>query len=277
MTPLAAPALPPERFPSRLVELGFSAQKRNGVALIVPPVCSVSAGEFLMGSNPKRDLQAQANEQPQHGVKLDAYAIARFPVTVAEYTCFNEATRLFRSKSLADQLWKLDHPVTYVSWDDAVAYAAWLARTTGQPWRLPTEAEWEKAARWDAHSGVARLYPWGDTFDASRAHTREGGKSYTTAVGSCPTGASPYGADDMAGNVWEWTHSLYKPYPYTGDDGREVEKSTGNRVLRGGSWNYSQLLARVAYRNDGRPHNWGSGDIGFRLVLVAPGSEHAAG
>ncbi len=106
---------------------------------------------------------------------LAAFSIGRFPVTVAEYACFVEAGQR-QPQQWPTQLQKLDHPVTYVSWDDAVAYAAWLAQMTRQPWRLPTEAEWEKAARWDRAPGVARLYPWGDMFDPSRANTRESGK-----------------------------------------------------------------------------------------------------
>lgn len=263
----------PDRFPPRLAQLGFVANTRNGVAFITPPVCQIGAGEFLMGSDPRRDNQASSAEQPQHRVNLAAYAIARYPVTVAEYACFVEdkTANQRQPSDWANQLQKLDHPVVSVSWDDAVAYAAWLAKLTGQPWRLPTEAEWEKAARWDVRSGVARLYPWGDTFDPSRANTSESGKHGTTAVGSYPTGASLYGAEEMAGNVWEWTHSLYKPYPYTQSDGREVENSTGNRVLRGGSWSDLSPDARAAYRFQGGAGYLDVGS-GFRLVLSGPGS-----
>jgi hypothetical protein len=111
-------------------------------------------------------------------------------------------------------------------------YAAWLARITGQPWRLPSEAEWEKAAR--GTSG--RIYPWGDTFDPSRANTSEGGSGATTPVGSYPSGASPCGAKDMSGNVYEWTSSHNVPYPYDPTDGREAPDTTGSKVARGGSW-----------------------------------------
>ncbi len=259
------PALPPDRFPLRLAELGFTAQKRDGVAFIVPSVCAVPAGEFPMGSIKRRDPQAFNNEQPLHRVTLDAFSIARFPVTVAEYACFVEAQQR-QPQKWAIQMRKLDHPVVYVSWDDAVAYAAWLAQQTGQPWRLPTEAEWEKSARWDPSTGSVRLYPWGNGFDLSCANTRESGRGGTTPVGSYPSGVSPAGAEDMAGNVWEWTHSLYMQYPYAVSDGREVDHSTGNRVLRGGSWNDNQQVARAAYRFLNRPD-----DLyhltGFRLAL----------
>jgi formylglycine-generating enzyme required for sulfatase activity len=161
--------------------------------------------------------------------------------------------------------------VVNVSWNDATAYAAWLARTTGQPWRLPTEAEWEKAARWDPATRHARIYPWGDTFEASRANTRSGGPGRTTPVGTYPTGASPCGAQELAGNVWEWTSSLKQPYPYNAQDGRERADSTGNRVLRGGSWNLDPRYARAAYRNDRDP-DFIHAYVGLRVLLASPGS-----
>ena len=139
----------------------------------------------------------------------------------------------------------------------------WLAKTTGQPWRLPTEAEWEKAARWDPRARVSRLYPWGDTFDKSRCNTSESGKDHD-AGRQLSKRASPYGAQDMAGNVWEWTSSLYMPYPYRQNDGRENLNSTENRVLRGGSWYSNARDARAAYRNDLRPDRF-SDNCGFRL------------
>ncbi|HEY1389837.1 MAG TPA: SUMF1/EgtB/PvdO family nonheme iron enzyme [Ktedonobacterales bacterium] len=256
------PALPPDRFPPRLAELGFRAQKRDGVAFIVPPVCAVPAGEFLMGSDPRRDPGTFDDERPQHRLILAAYSIARFPVTVAEYACFVEAEHHRQPETWANQMLKLDHPVVYVSWDDAVAYAAWLAQTSGRPWRLPTEAQWEKAARGiDGH-----IYPWGDSVDPSRANTFGGGRAGTTAVGGYPRGASSCGAQDMAGNVLEWTYSLYKPYPYTKSDGREAETSAENRAQRGGSWHFTARSVRAAYRVNYKPDSL-TDDLGFRLAL----------
>lgn len=154
-----------------------------------------------------------------------------------------------------------------VSWHDALAYAQWLAERTGDPWRLPSEVEWEKAARWDAATGIARIYPWGGAFDARRCNSREGEKGKTTPVGSYPAGASPCGAHDMAGNVWEWTNSPYQPYPYVATDEREQTNSTDNRVLRGGSWYYFARIARAACRISDRPANRYDG---FRLVRAVP-------
>ena len=164
---------------------------------------------------------------------------------------------------------RLDHPVVCVSWQDATAYAAWLAKLTGQPWRLPTEAEWEKAAR----GTDGRIYPWGNTWDKARANTNDGGPGTTTPVGAYAArgDASPYGAHDQAGNVWEWTSSVFMPYPYNSTDGRERADTTGNRVLRGGSWDDVPRFARVAYHS---PHDpaYLNGNVGFRVHLAAPGS-----
>ena len=231
---LLTPPIDPTHTTPRLADLAFAASvvRREGtsVEVIVPPVCDIPAGPFLMGSDPKLDSGAYDTEKPQHQVTLAAFQIARYPVTVAEYACYQRTL----GKSVATD--ELDHPVVNVSWHNAMAYAAWLAKTTGQPWRLPTEAEWEKAARWDAANRHSRIYPWGDAFDKVRCNTSESGKGGTTPVGSYPSGASPCGAQEMAGNVWEWTSSAFKSYPYDASDGRERADSTDNRVLRGGSW-----------------------------------------
>jgi formylglycine-generating enzyme required for sulfatase activity len=120
------------RLYERLASLGFAARKVGDTEFIVPPVVPVQAGEFLMGSDPRQDASASDSEQPRHRVALPAYQIGRFPVTVAEYACFARAGRE-SPKNWQSQLGKLDHPVVYVSWHDAVAYAAWLAERTGQP------------------------------------------------------------------------------------------------------------------------------------------------
>ena len=147
-----------------------------------------------------------------------------------------------------------NQPVVGVSWYECLAYCNWKRATTNVPYRLPSEAEWEKAAR----GSDGRLYPWGDKFDASRLNIGEGDQFVwsTTPVGVYPTGVSPAGCLDMAGNVWEWTSSLWgknvdKPdfkYPYQPDDGRENLEAGDEslRVLRGGSWHDCQLTALAA-------------------------------
>ena len=271
------PPIPPDQFPQRLANLGFTAHSDNGIEYILPPRCTVPAGPFLMGSDPKRDSEASKSEQPQHTVTLATYGIARFPVTVAEYACFVRAgqpspqwnERQGTTVPWPEQLQRLDHPVVCVSWNDARSYASWLTYITGQSWRLPTEAEWEKAAR----GTDGRLYPWGDGFDQWRCNTKESGKGTTTPVGTYSAGASPCGAQDMAGNVMEWTASLYRPYPYDVADGREEANSTATRVLHGGSWTNNAVSARAACRPDYHypPGNYLDG-IGFRLVRAAPNS-----
>ena len=135
------------------------------------------------------------------------------------------------------------HPVVNVSCHDAVAYCNWLAEVTGKPYGLPSEAEWEKGTR----GTDGRIYPWGNQWDAKRANI---GREDTTPVGAYPEGASPYGLLDMIGNVYEWTRSVYRDYPYNPNDGREDLEAEGDRVLRGGSWadcreRYARCSARL--------------------------------
>jgi formylglycine-generating enzyme required for sulfatase activity len=141
---------------------------------------------------------------------------------------------------------------------------------------LPSEAEWEKAARWQYSAerrgqvkGEALIYPWGNTFNKNCCNTSLWEIRDTTPVGKySPQGDSPYGCADMSGNVWEWTHSLFKPYPYQLKDEREAEKFNNNRTLRGGSWAYNTNGARCAYRFS-LPH-YAYGDAGGFRVAIAP-------
>jgi toxoflavin biosynthesis protein ToxD len=249
----------------------FVSHKAGDTAYILPPLCTVAAGEFLMGSAPSLDNGTLGDEQPQHPVTLPAYQIACYPLTVAEYACFVRAGQK-RPTNWRAQLGKADHPVVNVTWHDAVAYAVWLTELTGRTWRLPTEAEWEKAARWDPTTRMTRLYPWGDRFDHQRCNTNEGGKSGTTPVGTFAerNDASFFGVHDLAGNVWEWTSTVFKPYPYTVGDGREQQDTLGYRVVRGGSWRENAWFARAACRQDRHPPIFASRNLGFRVVLAAP-------
>jgi formylglycine-generating enzyme required for sulfatase activity len=188
-------------------------------------------------------------------VSLPTFKIARFPVTVAEYACavrvkaIDEPSSNWSKIDWQTQLQRLDHPVVCIWQYHAWLYARWLAKTTGQPWRLASEAEWEKAARWDPERRSSLRNLWGDTFDTARCKTCEGGIGTTTPVGSYPTGASPCGAQDMAGNVWEWTDTYFKAYRYRHDDGREEDllSGGGRYVKRGGSWLDDANAARAAF------------------------------
>jgi formylglycine-generating enzyme required for sulfatase activity len=224
----------------------------------------VPAGKFLMGSSD------QDEEKPQHIVDIPYdYYIARFPVTNAQYAAYEKAKAIIHPVSASEK--KGDHPVVNVSWNDAMAYCQWwndLRRNelpSGVVLRLPTEAEWEKAAR--GTDGL--IYPWGNTFDKNKCNIDEGGKNDTTPVGAySPQGDSPYGVADMAGNVWEWTHSLFEPYPYEAGDGREDENVSRHHVQRGGSFIGTDQLARATSRYRGDPSFLDF--VGFRVVVAPP-------
>jgi formylglycine-generating enzyme required for sulfatase activity len=174
------------------------------------------------------------------------------PVTNVQYLAFVLATGYERPKHWEGgrpPKGKKDHPVVYVSWHDAVAYCKWLAEVTGKPYRLPTEAEWEKGAR----GTDGRIYPWGDKFDKDKCNIEKSGIGGTTPVDKYPNGVSPYGLLDMAGNVWEWTSSSFKSYPYDPEDGREGSGVLSGGALRGGSWNGDSGRARASCRGVGPP------------------------
>ncbi len=235
-----------------------------------PVWVEVPAGEFWMGGEGKYD------GKPIHKVHLDAFQIARVPVTNAQYLLFVEATKHKPPDHWEDgrpPKGRESHPVVYVSWHDALAYCRWLSEVTGKAITLPSEAQWEKAAR---GAKDKRAYPWGDEWDETRCNTDELGLGGTTPVGIFQEGVSPYGCLDMAGQVWEWTLSHWKAYPYIPDDGREDLDAADNvrRVLRGGSWDYNRNVARCAFRVRGYPiYMWNSD--GFRVV-VSPISRRSA-
>lgn len=240
----------------------------------------VPAGPFRMGSSAEQ-VQALTikfgvqpkmleDEMPQQTLMLPSFYIDQTPVTNAEYKRFidahpeqavpfldnvlarsfnwNKSTRTFPDGR--DQ-----YPVVLVTWQDAAAYCKWAGK------RLPTEAEWEKAAR----ASDGRLWPWGNEWDASKANTAEQGKGDATPVGQYPAGASLFGALDMVGNVWQWTSSLDKLYPYTPDDGREDAHKPGMRITRGGAWLFGAAVTRTATRSRFDPSGV-SLSIGFRCA-----------
>jgi formylglycine-generating enzyme required for sulfatase activity len=269
-----------------------------------PQLVRIPAGKFLMGIPPadveglaalfggealganREWLQAQT---PQHEVDIPAFEIGRYPVTNADYAAFVKAAE---GKASPPRHWEkgqvppelASHPVVNVTWQDAMAYCDWLSQQTGKKYRLPTEAEWEKAAGWDARQGVKRRYPWGEDWDAERCNSKESGLGRTTPVGqySQAGGDSPYDVSDVAGNVWEWTLSKWgrereKPtfgYPYDPHDGREALDGAEFRVLRGGSFYDGAGWCRAAARYPNEAL-LAADYIGFRVVRV--GQEEAAG
>jgi len=213
---------------------------------------AVPAGEFLMGSD---DPEADADERPAAPVHLEAFWIDRVEVTNARYgACVEAGACLLPAGAAFGAATKADHPVALVGWTQAAAYCRWVGK------RLPTEAEWEKAAR-----GVdGRRYPWGSRFEPDRVNA--GYTAGTAAAGSYAGGASPYGVLDMAGNVWEWTSSLYRPYPYDPGAGREDPAARGARVNRGGSWYYGAWYVRTTYRATADHMYRRIADLGFRCA-----------
>ncbi|MAT42187.1 MAG: hypothetical protein CL609_07585 [Anaerolineaceae bacterium] len=232
--------------------------------------CYVPAGPFVMGDDTGSD-----NEKPVHEVDVAAFYIGKYPVTNMAYQRYmDDIGRAWQFPQGREQ-----HPVVNMRWYDARDYAVWAGM------RLLTEAEWEKAATWKVDGnnalglqgnsgemvpkrtkpqGRKLRYPWGDTFDANRCNTEESGPIDTTSVRDYSSqGDSPFGVADMVGNVWEWTSTLFRNYPYDAADGREDPAGNSNRVLRGGSYINNQSSARGGYRHFYEPdHN--DGNYGFR-------------
>lgn len=221
----------------------------------------IPAGPFLMGNN--NDFYDNDNdEQPQHVVHLPSFFMSIYPVTNQEYKVFVDATGHRQPQHWSDAgdipEGYEQHPVTGVNYFDATAYATWRGH------RLPTEQEWEKAAR-----GTKGLrWPWGNVFDKSKANV---GERRTSRVGAHPQGRNDYGLYDMAGNVWEWTSTWYAPYPGAPPN-RAILRFLNDTYLsvRGGSTSSDMGSARGADRGIRKPGETSS-ELGFRTALDAPG------
>jgi formylglycine-generating enzyme required for sulfatase activity len=255
-----------------------------------PQMVRIPAGPFLMGSTPLQiqEIVAKAvdesddwnwlkREEPQHQVILSEYLIAKYPVTNREYQAF-----IRNEKYLPPEDWngdqypkgRGDHPITNVSWRDAKSYCEWLSNMTAKVYRLPTEAEWEKAARGDKD---ARIYPWGDEFDLQNCNVEETGFGDTVPVDwFSPQGDSPYGCACMVGNVWEWCADWFDENVYknrvAGAENPVGPNEGVGRIVRGGSYNFSRDYARCAIRGKDDPGFYFA-SIGFRVVLSATSSE----
>jgi len=244
----------------------------DGMSMIFVP-----RGEFKMGSE-----TGLSDEQPVHTVFLDAFWLDKTEVTNAIYSKCVQAGKCqepnsvgtWRDQDISSSYYKdqeyENHPVVFVSWNDAQNYCTWAGR------RLPTEAEWEKAAIWDPRVNEQRVYPWGDEFACSKGNyddeieldaslmpeTNPGCDEFvrSSPVGSFPQGASPYGALDMGGNVWEWVNDAFiETDPFTNSQNYYAISPASNppgvdpaiseyRVVRGGSWNLTFGFGRATYR-----------------------------
>lgn len=275
--------LPLEKKHKRTPELSVPVTQASSLSEMV----SVPGDQFKQGAS---EQFVYDNEQPQHTVFVDNFQIDRYPVTNAAFLEFilerGYHDRRFWSRQgwewkeahgiEAPEYWRNhggvwhsvgmfderplagDHPVTGVSWHEAEAFARYAGK------RLPTETEWEKAARWDPSSENPRVYPWGNS-DPDHTLCNFGGQRMgTTAVDSFPRGASPCGCIDMTGNLWEWTSSAFGPYPgfvaYPYPEYSELWFDGDHRVLKGGSWMTRAPLLRSSFRNFFRP--------GFRFAFA---------
>lgn len=234
------------------------------------PMVEIPAGCFMMGSD-----DGEKREKPVHRVCLSAFWIGQTEVTNAQYRRCVEAEACDPPKSTtyyADSAYA-GHPVVYVAWSQAQQYANWLSETTGLAWSLPTEAQWEYAAR----GPESRKYPWGSSEPTCTQANISGCEGDTAPVGpdQRAAGASWIGALDMAGNAWEWTADWYDENYYStlADEVWDPvgPASGGYRVVRGGSWFFDQGIARCAVRANWDPLE-GTDGLGFRVVVASPGS-----
>ncbi len=259
----------------RCVFAGLLALCAAAVSAQDADMAEVPAGEFLMGAN-----DGPPDERPAHRVELRRFTIDRLPVTNGDYAEFLNASALDAERGGrryrryddddadarihgVEGRWRADpgfehHPVNEVPWPGARDYCAWRGK------RLPTEAEWEKAAR----GNDGRRYPWGATAPGGDRARFNASWNQTAPVDAHPSGASPYGALDMAGNAWEWVSSLYRPYPYSAVDGREDPDAEGVRGTRGGGHDSppEELTTTQRGRTLSRAPRAGHHNIGFRCA-----------
>jgi len=256
----------------RLAEIG---DPRPGVGLRadgLPDIvwCDVSASEFTFAGDPQAP-----DSGPPRQIDLPAFRICKYPVTYCQFQAFVDAEDGYANaqwwdglhsdglvqqrKGPGEQRFRFtNYPRENVSWYDAMAFCRWLSAMFGDQVCLPTEQQWEKAAR----GTDGRAFPYGNEFDPTKCNSGNSGIGQTSAVGAFPGGASPYGAMDMSGDVWEWTLTEF----YNGSDANI--SSCDRRVLRGGTWGNNAAFARAAYRNDLKPSHR-EVSVGFRVTCPA--------
>jgi len=253
--------IPPEPEPGsiKVIELGQSVSME---------FVYVPAGEFWMGAD-ERDTEAKNDEKPLHKVYLDGYWIGKYPVTNLQYSFYmskteRKPTKHWQKKSIPIE--GENHPVVNINWYDAEDFCQWLSRKSGKIIQLPTEAQWEKAAR-----GVdGYKYAWGNEKPTSKHANYGSSNKGTTEVDRFIDGKSPYGCFDMIGNVWEWVFDWYQMDYYSSDSNEINPKGPPlgeKKVLRGGSWGFFEGVLRATYRDRDIPDMSGN-SIGFRCCLL---------
>jgi len=227
----------------------------------------IPSSESMMGSDA---ADAPPNEKPQFSVTVTRFYMSRFPITNEQYEEFDPAHKRKRAPGASDR-----HPVVYVSSLDAIRFCQWLSARERKRYRLPTEAEWEYAAK----GNDGRQYPWGgfarrgdlanfadkNTVFAWSDREIDDGFAESSPVGSFPRGASPFGIEDMAGNVWEWCLDYFEPYKPSAKDNPRGPTGGNRRVYRGGSWKSRFASLRTTTRN-ANVANYSCNDLGFRVV-----------
>ena len=237
--------------------------------------CWVPSGEFTMGGD------TYSNEKPIHRVTIESFWIARYAVTNTQYQLFIDGNGYTEKRWWTDEGWEwrqtieeplprywsdsmwngAQQPVVGVSWYEAMAFCNWASHLLEESIRLPSEGEWEKAAR----GKNGRIYPWGNTLPTTQLVNFNREIEKTTPIGQySPQGDSSYGCTDMAGNIWEWTLSKYLPYPYT-ELHRNIKEGIEARIVRGGSWYYGAYFMRSATRFSYYPGNSNT-MLGFRCA-----------
>ncbi len=235
---MGAPAEPGNK-PEVVTPVGKTTEPPKTFSPVAPAgMVFIPAGTFMMGNNASED----PSDTPEHQVTVQAFFLDRLEVTNEDYLQFVKATRHappqhWENGTFAQGEEKF--PVVNVSWQDAQDYAAWAGK------RLPTEAEWEYAAR----GTDQRLYPWGNQYNPQKLNARDGKLNRPVAVGSYPEGASPFGILDMAGNVAEWTASTYEPYP-----GSTAKPRSGRKIIRGGHFGADSSFAKTTTRGSTNPN-----------------------
>lgn len=250
-----------DRGPVRVGKASATKTQKTAAApgKAIPGMVYIPAGEFIMGSNDRWD-----DESPEHIALTEAFYIDLYEVTNAKYKEFVEATgheAPFHWPNGNLPKGKEDHPVIYVNWLDADAYCKWKDK------RLPTEQEWEKAAR----GPDGNIYPWGNVWVLTKSNNPYKGSTGTEPVGSYPDGRSVYGLFDMSGNVWEWVDSYYLPHP--GNPIPKVEYGREKRILKGGSWfdclSYGCGLSAPTFNRAFFNPEVRNNSFGFRCALSA--------